>query len=314
VDSPAGAVSAVILNWRTPQLTLRARDALIDDGLAAERVLLVDNASGDDSVARFAAEAAGSPVLALGENVGFARANNAGAARLPASAALLFVNSDAFVHRPGSVAALVAAVRAPGTGIAVPRLRNADLSLQPNVVPRSAPLAELVRASGLSRLVPNRWQPSLGTHWDHGRSRSIQSAVGPVLAVDATAFAAVGGFDEQIFMYGEDHDLFRRLALAGYGARFVGEAEFIHLGGASSTQRWGDAQRAERVARAEASAIGRTVAPRTARLTIGLMATGVGARAIALRAAGRPEAAAVQAAWCRGYRAALRELGSPVPG
>jgi N-acetylglucosaminyl-diphospho-decaprenol L-rhamnosyltransferase len=300
------AVSAVILNWRTPEHTLRARDALIADGLPAERVLIVDNASGDGSLAAFAARAGSSPALALPENVGFARANNAGAHRLPAARAYLFVNGDAFVHRAGSVAALVAALARPGVGIAVPRLRNPDLTLQPSVVPQSAPLPELVRASGLSRLVPNRWQPSLGTHWDHGGSRVIQSAIGPVLAVAAGAWDAVGGFDERIFMYGEDHDLFRRIRSAGYEARFVAEAEFIHLGGASSAQRWGDAERAERVARAEATTLVARLPAGRAQVTIGLMAGGVGIRSLVLRLGGRREAGAVQAGWFRGYRSALR--------
>jgi N-acetylglucosaminyl-diphospho-decaprenol L-rhamnosyltransferase len=302
-------VSAIILNWRTPEYALRARDALVADGLAPERILLVDNDSGDGSLDAFAQGAVGSQVLSLDGNVGFARANNAGARALPATRAYLFVNSDAFVHRPGSTAALVEAVNRPLVGIAVPRLRNPDLTPQANVVPLSTPLPELVRASGLSRLVPNRWQPQLGTHWDHGCSRPIQSAIGAVLAVAPAAWDAVGGFDEEIFMYGEDHDLFRRLARAGWQARFVAEAEFIHLGGASSTQRWGQAQRAERVARAEASVLARNVSPGAARLTIGLMACGVGARSLVMRALGRREAAAAQAGSLRGYRAALRGVG-----
>jgi hypothetical protein len=301
------AVSAIILNWRTADHALRARDALVADGLAPERVLLVDNDSGDGSLEAFARHASGSPVLALDDNVGFARANNAGARALPASRAFLFVNSDAFVHRPGSVGALVAAVTCPGVGIAAPRLRNPDLTLQPNVVPLSAPVSELVRASGLSRWVPDRWQPSLGTRWSHDRSRPIQSAIGAVLAVRAEAWAQAGGFDERIFMYGEDHDLFRRLRGLGWRAWFAGDAEFLHLGGASSRQRWGDAQRAERVARAEAGMIAEHFPPGRARLTIGLMALGVGARAAARRALGQREASAAQLGWWRGYVAVLRE-------
>ena len=279
-------VSAIVLNWRTPELALRARDALVGDGLAPEQVMLIDNASGDGSVERLRAGAPGSPVLAMEDNVGFARANNQGARGLPAARAYLFVNSDAFVHVPGSVAALAQALRRPGVGIAVPRLRNPDGTLQPSVVPLSSPLPEIVRASGLSRWIPNRLQPELGTHWDHGGSRPIQAAIGAVLAVDASAWEAVGGFDERLFMYGEDHDLFRRLAACGYGAWFTGEAEFTHLGGASSARRWEQAERAERVARSEARGLVGAVGVRRARPTIAIMAIGVGVRGDRLRAAG----------------------------
>src|SRR5205823_7466941 len=134
--------------------------------------------------------------------------NNRGAAALPGSF-YLFVNSDAFVHAPGTVSRLAAAAARPRVGIAVPRLLNEDGTLQPNVVPTSSPLPELVRASGLSRFVPNRLQPSLGTHWDHGDSRPIQAAIGAVVAVRGDAWEALGGFDERAFMYAEDIEIGR---------------------------------------------------------------------------------------------------------
>jgi len=187
-------LTAVVLNWRTPDLTVRAVRALLDDGVPAERVVVVDNGSDDGSAERFRTELPETRLLALEENVGFARGNNRAAAALPAGA-YLFVNSDAFVHAPGTVSRLAAAVARPGVGITVPRLLNEDGTLQPNVVPTSSPLPELVRASGLSRFVPNRLQPSLGTHWDHGRSRLVQAAIGAVILVGAEAWDALGGFD-----------------------------------------------------------------------------------------------------------------------
>jgi hypothetical protein len=37
------ALTAVIVNWRTPELSVPAAQALIDDGVAPERVVVVDN-------------------------------------------------------------------------------------------------------------------------------------------------------------------------------------------------------------------------------------------------------------------------------
>lgn len=295
------AVTAVIVNWRTPGLTLRAARALIGDGLPAQRIVVVDNGSGDDSLERLRSELSTCTIVALPQNVGFSRANNLGARELPADSAYLFINSDAFVHRVGSVDCLVAALDEAGIAIAVPRLLNEDLSLQPTVVPLARPLPELVRASGLSRYVPNRLQPRLGTHWDHSHSRVVQAAIGPVLAVRARAWDELGGFDERTFLYTEDLDLFWRAARAGWQARFVAEAEFVHLGGASAVQVWTDPQRAERVGRAEARMLREYLGPLGANLTLGVMAAGVGARA-AFHLLRRDRAAAdVQRAWLRGY-------------
>jgi N-acetylglucosaminyl-diphospho-decaprenol L-rhamnosyltransferase len=293
-------VTAVVLNWRTPEHAVRAVRALVGDGLPAERAVLVDNASGDGSVERFRAELPAARIVALDENVGFARGNNAGAAALDGRA-YLFVNSDAFVHRPGSVRRLVDAVSAPEVGVAVPRLLNEDLTLQPSVVPTSSPLPELVRASGLSRCVPNRWQPSVGTHWDHSESRSIQAAMGAVLAVAAGAWQALGGFAEARFMYAEDLDLCWRAGELGFEVRFLADAEFVHLGSTSAGHRWSDPERAERVARAEAAMIREHLPPARATLTLALMAAGVGSRAVVRRAIGNPEGAATLRGWWRGY-------------
>ena len=295
-------VTAVVLNWRTPALAVRAVRALVADGLPAERAVVVDNASGDGSVECFRAELPAATVVALDENVGFAQGNNAGAAALPGRA-YLFVNSDAFVHRPGSVGRLVAAVSAPEVGIAVPRLLNEDLTLQPTVVPTSSPLPDLVRASGLSRFVPNRWQPAVGTHWDHSESRSIQAAMGAVLAVAGGAWQALGGFAEARFMYAEDLDLCWRARELGFEVRFLADAEFVHLGSTSAGRRWSDPERAERVARAEAAMIREHLPPGRATLTLALMAAGVGGRAVVRRALGDPESAATLRGWWRGYRA-----------
>jgi GT2 family glycosyltransferase len=309
-------LTAVILNWRTPEYTLQAAAALRGDGVPAERIVIVDNASGDDSLDQFAAGADGSPVLSLPRNLGFARANNAGARRLPARDAYLIINSDAFVHTPGAVSRLLAALDDPAVGLAVPRLLNSDLTLQPSVAPLSTPLPELVRASGLSRWVPNRLQPSLSTHWDHASSRRIQAAIGPVLLVRAAAWEQLGGFDERLYMYAEDLDLFRRAAKLGWRARFVAESEFVHLGGASADQRWNAATRAERVARAEAQTIVIHLGRGRARLTLCLMAAGVGLRAVASALLGRRQAAQTYLGWLRGYATGLRrprtlDVGDP---
>ena len=295
--------TAVVLNWQTAELTVRSVNALVADGVPAERVVVVDNASGDESVETLRSELPDCRVVALTENFGFAGANNRGALAL-AGEAYLFVNSDAFVHAPGSVGRLLASLEGR-SALSVPRLLNEDLSLQPSVVPTSSPFPELVRASGLSRFVPNRLQPSLGTHWDHRESRRIRAAVGPVVAIRADAWAALGGFAERAFMYAEDLDLCWRAAKLGYELRFVANAEFVHLGNASAAFRWSEPARAERVARAEAAMIHEHLPRPRATLTVGIMATGVGARALVRAAQRRAVDASVLRGWFRGYCAGL---------
>jgi N-acetylglucosaminyl-diphospho-decaprenol L-rhamnosyltransferase len=295
--------TAVVLNWRTAGLSIRAVKALLADGMPVDRVLVVDNGSADGSSAAVQRALPGCRVIALTENAGFAAGNNRGASELPGKA-YLFVNSDAFVSAPGSVARLLAALEGR-SAVAVPRLLNQEGTLQPSVVPVSSPLSALVRASGLSRFVPNRLQPSLGTHWDHAESRRIRAAVGAVVVVRADAWDILGGFAEREFMYAEDLDLCWRAGELGYEVRFVAEAEFVHLGNATASLRWSDGARAERVARAEAAMIHEHLPRARATLTVALMAAGVGGRALVRAAQRRTLDASVLRGWFRGYRAGL---------
>jgi N-acetylglucosaminyl-diphospho-decaprenol L-rhamnosyltransferase len=292
-------LTAVVLNWRTAEQTQKAARCLVDEGIPSERLVIVDNGSGDRSYEHLKDAFPNSTVLGLPKNVGFAVANNAGAAALPGSA-YLFVNSDAFVHERGSVARLVAALDQQRVGLAVPRLLNPDLTLQPSVSPLRSPAVAFVQASGLSRLVPNRFQPSWSTHWDHSRSRAVPYAVGAVIAARADVWEELGGFDQSRLMYGEDLDLSWRARKHGYLIWFTADAVFVHLGNASATKRWTAPERAEEVGKSEAEIIRRHASPLAARLTVGFMAAGMVARAVVFSRVGRREQAYACRAVARG--------------
>ncbi len=293
------SLTVVITNWGTPEHTIRAAQAVIDDGVPANRVVVVDNGSKDDSYERFQERLSGCVLVAISENIGFGRASNLGASKLQGDN-YLFVNNDAFVHEPGSVARMLDCLK-QDVGLVVPRLRNTDLTLQPSVVPSHRPGAELVRASGLSRFLPNRWQPRWSTHWDHGSSREIDSAIGPVLLVRGDAWRRLGGFDERIYMYAEDLDLCWRTRKLGWRIWFCGEAEFVHIGNAAASRAWTSPTRAELVARSEAEMIRRHHSSGAARLTIALICAGLAGRWAVHSALRNRDAAATLRASLRGF-------------
>jgi N-acetylglucosaminyl-diphospho-decaprenol L-rhamnosyltransferase len=296
-------ITAVVLDWNLPDYTSRCVSALVEDGVPSDRIVIVENGPTAETWTRIRAEHTACVLVRIDQNAGFARANNIGARALPGDA-YLFVNNDAFVHAAGSVGRLLGAVE-QGNGIAVPRLLNEDLSLQPSVAPFTTPSVALVRASGLSRFVPNEWQPRLSTHWDHASSRRIESAIGPVLMVDSAAWEALGGFRETSFMYAEDLDLCWRADEQGLRSWFVAEAEFVHLGGTSSSTRWTSRERAARIGRAEAAMIREHLSPVRASLTLAVMRAGLAARIASFRAIGRNEAAESCRGFFHGYGANL---------
>ena len=304
-DGSLAQLTVVVLDWNLPDHTLRCVRSLIEDGVPPERVVVVENGPTEQNWSRISAELSGCVLVRVGVNVGFARGMNLGADALPGDAYML-VNNDAFVHRPGSVSALVRALGREHVGIAVPRLLNADLSIQPSVAPFTRPLAAFVRASGISRFLPNSWQPELSTHWDHGSSRVVPAAIAPVVLVAGPLWDELGGFRESAFMYAEDIDLCWRARDLGWKTWFEAGAEFLHLEGASSDRRWSTAERAERVAQAEAEMIRSRLAPPRAAAAIAFMRLGLAVRARYFGLVGNEQAAAS----CRG---SLRGLSSSDP-
>jgi GT2 family glycosyltransferase len=296
------AVTAVMVNWETADLTIRAASALLDEGLDPAQLVVVDNGSTDGSYDRLVESLPGCVTVALPENIGFGRAVNAGA-RQRESESYLIIHNDAFAHRPGAVRTMSAALESPSVGIVTPRILNEDFSLQPTVSALQTPGVALVRASGLSRLVPNRWQPSWSTHWDHGSSREVQQSVCVVFLVRGDTWRQLGGFDERMTLsHSEDLDMCLRARQAGWKIWFSADAEFVHIGSAS-TRRWSSPARREMEGRSEGMMIRRNLSPIAAKLSLGFISAGLVARAAAFGLAGRSHASADLRAALRGYLA-----------
>ena len=303
--SAVESLTVVVPNWETPDYTIQSVEAVVGEGVPKARVVVVDNGSEDDSAARFEQELPDCMLLRLEQNVGYARAANAGAAALPGSAYLV-VNNDAFVHRRGSITRMLEALDDPRVGIVVPRLLNPDHTLQPSVKPLDTPDVAFVRATGLSRYIPNRWQPRWSTHWDHGSSREIRAADGAVILARAEAWEEIGGFSPRSYMYAEDTGLCWRATQLGWKVWFEGDAEFVHLGNATASRRWSNPERSERWSRSEAHLVRERLSTVPATLSILITATGLAARTVAFRLLRQSARAANTRAELRGYLSAFR--------
>src|SRR5205085_2764266 len=297
-------LTAVVLNWDEPELTIRCVEALVGDGVPAERIVVVDNGSTGDSFEQFERTLGACVLVRLPENVGIARAVNIGAARLPGDDYLI-LNNDAFVHGPASVARLVRALRKDRIGLAVPRTLNDDLTLQPSVVALVGPATALVGALGLSRLVPNRWQPHWSTRWDHSESRTVDAASGAVFAIRGEAWRELGGMTERSWMYGEDIDLCRRARASGWSIWFERDATFVHLGSSTVRRHWSDATRSAMIARSEVATLRTQLPPVRAWPTLLFLVLGAGLRWLAFTAARKRERAKVFRAVLGGYPGAI---------
>ncbi len=220
----------IFVNWRTPDLTLRAVQsarATVADS-AGLRILVIDNGSGDGSAERLAQALPDADVVALPENVGFARAANAGLQRVHAPYAFI-LNSD-IEFRDRAIETLAQALAADDkAAMACPKLLRPDGSIQPAPVPQPRVFWEIV-SRNLHR--------HLHYHFlKHDRTRVVPGVVGPCMALKMSALQKVGLFDEQFFFFFEETDLCKRIREAGWNILYVPAAEVLHLQGESANRR-----------------------------------------------------------------------------
>lgn len=230
---PQPDLSVIIVNWNTRDLLRRCLDSLsptpTDSSVPSLQIIVVDNASRDGSEAMLRRAYPAVTLIENTTNVGFARANNQGAAHA-AAPLLLLLNSDAAV-RPGALAALVDTMRhQPRAGIIGLQLLNDDGTLQPSGKRLPSLLSTIIGVSPL----PRAWRVA----YDLRRNRRDFSQPAEVGEVSAAAMAVrrdlyqlLGGFDEGFYFFGEDVDLCWRAGERGYAILYLPTAQAIHSWG-----------------------------------------------------------------------------------
>ena len=117
---------------------------------------------------------------------------------------------------------------------------------------------------------------------------------------------ALGGYNEDRRMYGEDSDLCWRTRRLGWRIWFAAEAEFVHLGNATGSRRWTNPQRATMIGREESRLIREQLPPLPARLSIGATSLYLTWRGAVFALRGDAQAAAAVRAERTAYLAGLR--------
>ena len=214
-------VHAVVVNWNGGPLNLACVESLLAQGIAAECVHFVDNASRDGS--RELVEGAHPDLCFLHneQNLGFGAAANQGArAALDAGAeAVFFVNNDLTLPAGNLDALLEGLDRHPRAGFVGPRVLDA-----------ADPTRVWCAGGTLS------WRQNLSTLRGHGRRdgdefrREVRMDYLPGCALLArrACLEEVGLFDDDYFAYMEDVDLGVRAGDAGWESWLIGGASAHH--------------------------------------------------------------------------------------
>ena len=204
-------VSALVLNWRDTDRTLRCVKSLLESELI-ERVLIVDNEAMSGSTLGRDLKHMDSKriqLLSFSENRGFAGGINPGLQRLIADGIenIIVINNDATIS-PESVETLLNAQRgASPLTLVGPRICYPDGSVQ---------------AAG-SRI---HWATAKVDHasWPNRTDYLTWACV----LITKEIIETVGYLDERFFMYWEDADFSLRLSRLGGSTRVIVDAHATH--------------------------------------------------------------------------------------
>ena len=243
-------------------------------------IIVVDNASADDTVTMIRDDFPTVKLVSLSENIGFAAGVNR-AARAATGTYFLLLNPDTVVH-PGTIQRFVHfARRYPEHGLYGGKTLWPDGSVCPGSVwGRPTAWSTFCFGTGLSVLFKHSslLNPESLGGWKRDSVREVGVITGCLLLLSRQHWLGLGGFDERFFLYGEDVDLSLRASKMGLRPVLVPDAVITHVTGASSSNL---SRRKVLVLKGQATVIHKHFSPVSKRFALAMLRIGV-----ALRCAG----------------------------
>ncbi|MCS7223829.1 MAG: glycosyltransferase family 2 protein [Armatimonadetes bacterium] len=234
-------LSIIIVSWNVKDDVIQCLQSLSSAPELAKgdwEIIVVDNASTDDTVDTVRRLFPFVRLIANRENVGFTRANNQGL-KCSQSKYVFLLNPDTIADPKSIRKMVVFAEKAPEIGVIGPRLVGPDGTLQWSA--RSFPDigAGLFRNTPLSRLFPNTFYERryLGKDLPRDSPSEVDWVSGAALLVRRSVLNQIGLLDEDYWSYCEDVDLCWRVKAKGFKVIYYPEVTIVHKVGRSSDQR-----------------------------------------------------------------------------
>jgi GT2 family glycosyltransferase len=228
-DTPA-QVWVVIVNWERPDDTIECIRSVLQSQTDGLKVLVVDNGSSDNSVARISGAYPQIDMLSLPDNLGFSNGYNAGIEYVLNTQAshCFLLNNDTTIDK-NTIPALLAS----SWDVAVPKIL---LYHEPE---RIWAAGARLRSFPPGIIMIGYQKKDLG---NYDSPRPLQYATGCALLVNRNVLKATQGFDPEFKNYMEDYDFCYRVQSAGFSIGYVPEARVLHKVsqtlGAFSPPRW----------------------------------------------------------------------------
>jgi GT2 family glycosyltransferase len=231
-------LSVAIVNWNTRQMLLDALASIYSIPPAFPfEVIVVDNASKDESAAEVAKTFPQVLLIANTTNAGYARGNNQ-AMKSAKAAYILLLNPDVLLPAGGLESAIGFMEAHPDAGALGVRQVHPDGKLQRSVRGFPTPMTVLWELLALSRFFPNSrlFGAYRMTWFDYTHVSEVDQPMGTFLLMRRTVVEQIGMLDEAFPIFFNEVDWCLRCKRAGWKIYFTPDVEIVHYGGASTTQ------------------------------------------------------------------------------
>lgn len=228
-------IDVVVVNWNSGNQLKRCIESIKNNSEDfVSNIIVVDNNSSDDSCSDII-ESTDLRLISENSNLGFGAASNIGA-KIGNSNFILFINPDAKLYAGTLRVSLDYLHRSSNFSVGIVGVRLVD---ELGHVVRScakfpSALNFISHAMGLDRIFLRVGY--FMSWWGHDQTRDVDHVIGAFYLVRRELFEALGGFDENFFVYLEDLDFSYRARQAGWRSVYLADTQSFHAGGGVSNQ------------------------------------------------------------------------------
>lgn len=223
-------IAVVVVNFNGGDMLLQCLQSIVSQSVSPSRIIVVDNASTDNSINAAIFSFPEIEFVRLNKNMGFAAANNYAVHLAAGCKWIALLNPDAWAAPDWLEKMITAAYAHPEFSFyGCCMYSKKDFS-------RLDGIGDIYHASGFA------WRDSHGQTAAEKEivTKEIFSACAAAVLYNRDAFLSVGGLDEDFFCYLEDVDLGFRLHLAGHRCLLVSNAVVHHAGSALAGGKHGN--------------------------------------------------------------------------
>jgi GT2 family glycosyltransferase len=235
-ELPISSLDIIIVNWNSGKLISECINSIkcaINENFILLRIVVVDNASTDNSIEMIKQDELPLIILQNSANSGFAKACNHGAEKSTADY-LLFLNPDTKLF-DNSLSVPISFLKTnKNAGIVGVKLINEFGEVSRNCARFPTPLKMFFASLGLDRLFPKIMSGHFMKDWDHLSNRIVDQVMGSFFMIKKPLFEILDGYDERFFVYYEDVDLALRTFKKGYISYYLADAQVYHKGGGTT--------------------------------------------------------------------------------